>query len=66
MNKTALGKAGLSGWRVKVADGLADPISRRTPLKADHVRAIVGTLFFALSVYYVAGTAKRAVDEVRG
>ena len=61
-----VGQAGLQGWRAKVADGVAGPISKRTPLDPDHVRAAVGALFFGLAVMYVvkAGTtAGRALKR---
>jgi hypothetical protein len=62
---TALGQTGLAGWREKVASGIAPPISARTRLGDDEVRALVGALFFALSVYYVIGTVRRALAEAR-
>ena len=61
-----LAAAGLQGWRVKLADALAEPASRHTPLKADQVRALVGGVFLALGVLYVirAGAAlARALRE---
>lgn len=65
-NPTEIGKAGLAGWREKVADGVADLLSSRTSLSEDQVRAAVGALFFVLSVIYVVGTVKRAADAARG
>lgn len=62
---TDLGKAGLQGWRAKVGDGLADPVASKTPLDADQVRAAVGALFFALSVFYVVKTLAVASKQVR-
>jgi len=55
-----LGETGLVGWREKVADGVAGPVSKRTPLADDEVRAAVGGLFFVLALYYVLGTMRRA------
>ena len=63
---TRLGQAGLQGWREKVGDGLADPLARRTPLEEDQVRALVGALFFVLSVMYVVKTVRAASDELTG
>jgi hypothetical protein len=60
-----VGKTALSGWRVNVADGVAGPVSERTPLSPDAVRALVGAAFFALSVYYVVSTAMRAAQAAR-
>ena len=57
---TQVGQAGLQGWREKVADGVAQPVSQRTPLGEDQVRAILGGAFFVLSVLYVVKTLKAA------
>ena len=55
-----LGHAGAdAGWRKKVADGVAVPLAKRTPLSADLVRAGLGLVFVGLSVYYLLGTARR-------
>jgi hypothetical protein len=59
MDAVSLGKAGLQGWRGKVGDVVAGPIAQRSPLTDDQVRAVVGGLFFVLSVVYVAGTVWR-------
>jgi len=65
LDRVEVGKTALSGWRAKVADGLAGPVSGRTSLSPDAVRAVVGAAFFVLSVYYVIGTAVRAVRAAR-
>ena len=57
---TQIGQAGLQGWREKVADGVAEPVSRRTPLDEDQVRAGSGALFFVLSVIYIVQAVKAA------
>ena len=57
------GKAGLAGWRVKVADRAAPPVAARTPLDEDAIRAGIGALIFVLSVVYVVGTIKRALGD---
>ena len=59
MDAISLGKAGLQGWRVKVADAVAQPVARNSGLTDDQVRAAIGAIFFVLSVVYVAGTLKR-------
>lgn len=59
MDKISLGKAGLQGWRVKVADVVAQPVAQRSSLTDDQVRAALGAVFFALSLAYVVGTVKR-------
>ncbi len=56
MDVTALGQAGLQGWRKRLADRLAGPVSSRTPLSADQARALLGGAFFVLSVVYVGRT----------
>lgn len=60
---TKVGQAGLQGWRVKVADGVAEPISNRTPLGEEQVRAAIGGLFFVLSVMYVVKTLRAAAGR---
>ena len=62
---TRVGQAGLQGWRAKVGDSLAEPVSKRTPLSADQVRAAVGALFFVLSVIYVVNVVLAAVRAAR-
>lgn len=59
MDTVALGKAGLQGWRVKVADAVAQPVAKHSPLSDDQVRAALGAVFFALSTVYVVGTVRR-------
>ncbi|MFW3171026.1 hypothetical protein [Geodermatophilus sp. CPCC 206100] len=59
MDAISFGKAGLQGWRAKLADALADPVARHSRLTDDQVRAAVGALFFVLSVVYVGQTLKR-------
>ena len=55
---TKVGQAGLQGWREKVADGVAEPLAKRTPLDEDQMRAVIGGLFFVLSVMYVVKTVR--------
>jgi hypothetical protein len=62
---TRLGQAGLQGWREKVADGIAEPLARRAPLDSEQVRALLGAIFFALSVLYVVKTIAAATRETR-
>ena len=50
-----VGHAALNGWRGKVADAAA----RKAPARDDYVRAGFGFLFLALSLAYLAKTARR-------
>lgn len=59
---TQVGRAGLQGWREKVADGVAEPVAKRTPLSEDQVRALVGALFLVLTVSYVIQAVKEIKD----
>jgi hypothetical protein len=61
MDAISFGKAGLQGWRSQVADAFARPVARRSGATADQVRAVVGAVFFLLSVVYVVGTVRRLV-----
>jgi hypothetical protein len=60
---TRVGQAGLQGWREKVADGVAEPLSRRTPLDEDQVRALIGAGFFLLAVMYVVKALRSAAGR---
>jgi hypothetical protein len=57
-----VGKAGLAGWRETIADKAAPPVAARTPVDEDAIRAVIGGLFFVLSLIYVVGTIKRALE----
>jgi hypothetical protein len=62
---TRLGQTGLQGWREKVADGIAEPVARRAPLNSEQVRAVLGAVFFVLSVVYVVKTLTAAAREAQ-
>ncbi len=63
---TSVGQAGLQGWRVKAGDLAAPALSKRTPLGEDQARALIGALFFALSVMYIVKTIAEISEELRG
>jgi hypothetical protein len=65
MDAVALGKSAATGWRSKVADAVAKPVSRVAPVEPDQVRAAVGATFFLLSLYYVIQTGRRAGQLIR-
>jgi len=65
MDASELGHTALVGWREKVAASVAGPVSERTGLADEQVRALIGALFFVLAVYYVVGTVRRALTTVR-
>ena len=60
---TEVGQAGLQGWREKLADGVAEPVSNRTPLQEDQVRALIGGVFFVLSVVYIVKSLRAAAGR---
>lgn len=66
MDPKGVAQTGLVGWRKRVADKAAEPLAERTPMSADQVRALLGALFFGLSVVYVVGTIRRALAEGPG
>ena len=65
MDAIKVGQHGLTGWRVKVADGAAKPFESRTKVEPDQVRAVLGALFFLLSIYYVISTSVKIAGELR-
>jgi hypothetical protein len=62
---TEIGQAALPTWRGAVADRIAPPAAKRTPLSEDQVRAAIGAAFFALATFYVASTAVKMVRTAR-
>jgi hypothetical protein len=52
------GERALIGWRERVADVVAGPADRHTPLDRTRVRALIGWAFFVLSVAYVVRTVR--------
>ena len=65
MDAVALGKSAATGWRSKVADAVAQPVSRVAPVEPDQVRAAIGATFFLLSLHYVIQTGRRAAQLLR-
>jgi hypothetical protein len=62
---TRIGQAGLTGWREKVGERVAPALSRKTPLKEDQARALLGVLFFGLSAMYVGKTLATLSRQIR-
>jgi hypothetical protein len=63
MKTTQTLEAGLVGWRERVAKKVEKPVSKRTPLKGEHVRAILGAIFFVSSALYVGRSIARAIKN---
>jgi sugar-specific transcriptional regulator TrmB len=61
----AMGKAGLTGVRAKVADRVATPVAARTGLTEDQVEAIIGAVFLALAAWQFARLVRRVVRAGR-
>jgi hypothetical protein len=59
----ALGESSLKGWRGRVTGPVASAVSRRTRFSNSDVRALFGLAFFALSVYLLASTVRRALQS---
>jgi hypothetical protein len=65
MNKTQTLEAGLVGWRERLAERIEKPVTKRTPLDAAQLRAILGAFFFVKSALYVAQVVRRAIKQRR-
>jgi hypothetical protein len=63
METKNVGLAGLRGWRGSVANAVAAPVARRSSLREDQVRAVVGAVFLLLAVTYVIGVVKDLVTD---
>ncbi len=60
-----MGQAGLTSWRTAVADRVAPPAAKRTPLSEDQVRAALGAAFLAVSTFYVVSAWVRLIRAAR-
>src|SRR5207248_870083 len=59
----AAGRAGLSGWRAKMADKVSRPVAERTGLTEAQVEAVIGGLFLllaALQFFRLMGKVSKA------
>ena len=65
MQTRSVGRAGLRGWRASLADAAAGPVSRRSGLSEDQVRAAIGGVFLLLSLVYVVRALVDLVNEQR-
>jgi len=63
---TEIGQAALPTWRGAVANRIAPPAAKRTPLSEEQARAAVGAAFFALATFYVVSTVVRMIRTARG
>jgi hypothetical protein len=63
MHKTQTLEAGLVGWRERLAQKIEKPVSKRTPLTNQQIRAILGALFFVKSALYIGRSIRRAVKN---
>jgi hypothetical protein len=48
-----------------VADGVAEPVAKRTPLDEDQVRALIGAAFLVLAVIYIVNAVRDLVKDAR-
>jgi hypothetical protein len=60
-----MGQAGLASWRGAIANRVAPPAAKKTPLSEDQVRAAIGAAFFALATFYVVSSAVRMIKTAR-
>lgn len=65
-NTTELGQQALASWRGAVADKVARPAAKRTPMSEDQVRAVLGAAFLAVSTFYVVSSFVRIIRTARG
>ena len=62
---TEIGQAALPTWRGALADRVAPPAAKRTPLSEDQARAAIGAAFFAVATFYVVSSAVRMIRAAR-
>jgi hypothetical protein len=63
MKTTQTLEAGLVGWRERLVQKIEKPVSKRTPLTVQQVRALLGALFFVKSSLYVGRSIRRALKN---
>ena len=61
-----IGQAALPTWRGAIADRVAPPAAKRTPMSEDQVRAAIGAAFFAVATFYVVTSLVRMIRTARG
>ncbi len=66
MDVTAMGRAGLTGWRAKVVPRVAEPVSSAVPLSAEQVEALIGGIFLLLSAWQFYKLFRRVWRAGRG
>ncbi len=59
MDVKAMGKAGLTGVRGKVAGAASRPVSRVTPWRQEQIEAVLGVVVFVLATVHLLRTIKR-------
>ena len=62
---TQLGQQALPSWRGAIANRVAPPAAKRTPLSEDQVRGILGAAFLAISTFYVVSSFVRMIRTTR-
>jgi hypothetical protein len=60
VNVTEMGKVGLGGWRGRAADVVARPIAQRSRFDEDEIKALIGALFLAYTIYRLVRALYRA------
>ena len=63
---TELGQQALPSWRGAIADRVAPPAAKRTPMSEDQIRAVLGVAFLAISAFYVVSSIVRMIRTARG
>jgi hypothetical protein len=56
-------EAGLIGWREQFAKRIEKPVSKRTPLNGQQIRAILGALFVINTALYLGRVVRRAIAQ---
>jgi dsRNA-specific ribonuclease len=65
LNVTEMGKVGLTGWRGRAADVVARPLAERSKLVEDLVKAFIGAIFLAYTIYRLVRALYRAANTER-
>jgi hypothetical protein len=65
VNVTEMGKVGLNGWRGRAAGVVARPLAERSPFDEEEIKAVIGAIFLAYTIYRLIRALYRAARTER-
>jgi hypothetical protein len=66
MDLTAMGRVGLIGWRGRLTERIAEPVSERTRYSKEQIEALIGGIFLALTFWQFVRLFRRVWQAGKG